>query len=521
MGVPIQKLDQKHSEYSLYCDAWSQFEVLSAQGVRLEMAAQNFLIKRPKELFDVYAERIRRFTAQPILANALGWYQSALFRRNPTIEIKGGDDWYENEFLKNSDRIGTTYVDAYREAFKYLFLYQKAYILTDLPHPEVEPESYADQKAMGLEPYIVTYSPRAVINWSNDNAGNLEWIVIRTEQEISEFLQAPTVETLWYYFDRQNYSIYRSRQRPTNSSSSSPVIYDATGRPAGEDAEADLIAEGQHALAKQNRVPVRRLQVSEEMWLANRAYLLLKAHINQDNALDWALFNNNLAMPVIYSDKQQRSTTFSEVALLQLGEKDRMEWLESTGRSFEISASRLDSLREEAYRSMYLQAQGKSSSATASAQSGYSKEMDMMPSNEALNYFGDIIRAGMQVVGQDVSAARGQDGVEWDVFGFVFETKPITQSIAVAQELDTLGIFQASPTLERETMKMVAHDFLEDRNETIKKQVDSEIDQMKTSQQKMQEMNAVQQQQDQAFQTSFQRLTSKSAVNAEQASLAS
>ena len=62
----------------------------------------------------------------------------------------------------------------------------------------------------------------------------------------------------------------------------------------------------------------------------------------------------------------------------------------------------------------------------------------------------------------------------------MFETKPITQSIAVAQELDTLGIFQASPTLEKETMKMVAHDFLEDRNEKIKKQVDSEIDQMKT-----------------------------------------
>jgi hypothetical protein len=42
--------------------------------------------------------------------------------------------------------------------------------------------------------------------------------------------------------------------------------------------------------------------VKDEYWIANRVYLQLCDHLNQDNSLGWALFMANLAMPAIFSN---------------------------------------------------------------------------------------------------------------------------------------------------------------------------------------------------------------------------
>ncbi len=520
MGVPVSKLNRVHPDHAVCSDAWSDIEILNAGGVRLKAAAQQFLIKRPKELFDVYSERIKRITQDNILGTVLGWYSSALFKRNPQIEIKGGDPWYEDEFLLNADRAGTAFVDVFRDVFKYLFLFQSAYVLADLPLPETAPASRAEEEALGLtKPYLVCYPPSDAINWANDERGNLKWIVFRTIVETGDFLEAPEIVTRWYYFDRQAYRIYESVASKEEAASAASVgIFSPSGiRIDSDSKEAELIAEGQHALAPQNKVPVIRVRVPEELWFANRIYLQLIDHINQDNSLGWALFNSNMAMPVIFSDTDPKNLTLAETAWLLLPEKARFEWTEPEGKSFVHSEKRLESQREEIFRNVHLQAQGRSSAATPAAQSGYSKELDMMPSNDVLNRFGDHLRAAMQQTGQMVSAMR-KDNAKWDVFGFKFETKPVTQSVAVAQEMQDLGMFDASPTLEKEALKAVATDFLEDRNDDIKKKIMDEIDAAPTAA----ERNAAQvKAQQQAFEQSFNRIDTRSEVQGEQGSLAS
>ena len=520
MGVPITKLNREHPDYILFKEAWSDFDILNAGGARLKQAAQQFLVKRPKELFDVYSERIRRVTYQNIIGTALGWYASALFKRNPQIQIKPADKWYEDTFLLNCDRHRTTFVDAFRDVFRSIFLYRTAYILCDLPHPEIQPQTRADEKELGLDdPYLVTYSPRDIINWANDEYGNLKWIVIKIQSESGDFLGNYEILTRWYYFDRTSFQIYEEKRARQEAGTNNLILYDPAGKEVTQEdtREADLIAEGDHALASENRVPVVRAEVPEEMWMANRVYLQLLDHFNQDNSYAWALFNSNLAMPVIYSDRELKSITVSEVAFLQLGEKDRFEWTEPNGHSFEFSEKRLQALREEVYRSLWLQAQGRSSAATPSAQSGYSKELDMTPSNDVLNRFGDVIRAAMQQTGENISIMHGQKATSWDVYGFKFETKPVTESVAVAQEMSDLGVFAASPTLEREAMKSVANDFLEDRNDEIKNTVENEIDTSPTSV----ERDAIQQQQQQqAFAKSFNRIQTRGEVQDEGSALA-
>ena len=517
MGVPVKKLNQQHPTYSLYTDVWERIELLNAGGVRIALGADRFLMKRPKEMFDVYQERIRRFRYQNILGTSLGWYTAQLFRQNPHIDInpEGTDKWYSDIFLEDCDRARNGFVDKFREIFGYLVLYGAAYILTDKPRASMPVESRADEKQLGLDdPYLVTYSPRQVINWGDDENGNLDWIVIKCEQSVTGFLKPIEKVTRWYYFDRQVFRVYEAK---TPAQEEAPSVIGPAFASMEDTVEAELIDEGPHVLAKYGINPVNRIAVTENQWLASRVYLLLLDHINQHNAYSWALFMSNLAMPVIFSDKEVKNLLISETAFLQLGETDKLEWLEPKGNSFEQSAKYLQSLREEIYRSMYLQAQGRNSSASASSQSGYSKEMDMMPANDALNGYGDVMRRGMQDVGNNVAKAKGDAGVAFDVSGFKFETQPLTQAIGEAEEMADLGIFSASATLEKTMLKTVALQALEDRNDDLKQKVMDEIDAAPTSAER--DAAAAQAQQD-AFAKSFNKLQTRGEVQGEQGALA-
>jgi hypothetical protein len=518
--VPIEKLNRKHPVYGLYQDAWTDFDLLNAGGVRLKNQAQRFLVKRPKELFDVYQERIKRFTYQHIMGQIVGWYIGALWRRNPSIDItEGADPWYSDAFLPNCDRASRQYNDFFKLVFRNLVLYKYCFVLVDRPHADQPPEDRAQEQEMGLDqPYLVPYEPRDVINWQADAFGILKWVVIRTETEETPFLGDSRSIVRWYYFDRTDYQVYEYVQK--DASATAVSLYDSSGNKLDlASSFANLIDQGKHALAKVNRVPMRLIEVDDEYWLANRVYLQLLDHVNQDNSLGWALFMANLAMPAIFSDGELGPQTMSESAFLKFGEKDRFEWTEPAGHSFDASSKRLDRLREEIYRTAYLQAQGRSSSASASGASGYSKELDMMPANDALNAYGDILIPAMQAVFSDVVSARGDDEtkLKMDVSGFHFETKPATESVSEYQEFLAAGVFEASETLERVMLQRIAADAVEDQNEDTKQTIKDEIDKAPMSAEREQ---MEQQQQVQQFQQTFAKLSDRAMAKGEGAAIA-
>jgi hypothetical protein len=488
------------------------FDLLAAGGARLKAAVTRFLAKRPKELPDVYAERCKRLTYQNILGQALGWYEAALFRRNPEIVLPDGvDDWY-NDFLENCDAGGTTFVDTFRSVFANLMLYRSSWILTDLPHAEVEPLTLADEQAAGLDkPYLVNYAPRDVINWATDSAGNLKWAVIRTGTLEGDFLETPRLVVRWYYFDRENYSIYEYRTPEANDNVVS-ALFGPDNRPIGDMREATQIAGPKpHALAKAGRVPMRRIQVRDNLWLANRLYLLLLEHMDLKNTSSWQMFLTNLPWLVIKGASDIDNVTRSEVGFLSLPDKDcDAFYLQPEHNTFGEASKALDALREEAYRTVYMQAQGRSASATASANSGYSKEMDMMPANDVLNAFGDCIRAGMQLTLGDVAAARGEMDLEFDVRGFTFETKPATETIALNEEFQALGI--PSKTAEKEMDKRTIRDVFEDSNEDLLDTMCKEVDAAPT---RLEFAQKEQEAQLQSFKQDLQAATAKKRVASE------
>lgn len=515
--MPVAKLDRKHPDWLAYSDTWAKLSVLHEGGALLKQSADQFLVKRPKEPSDVYMERKRRFTYQNVLGNAVGWYIAKMFQKNPQIDAKIEDDFYD-KFLLNCDLGGTTFIDFFRNQFQHHMLYGKSYILIDKPRATEKPATRADEKDMGLDRvYLCAYSPLQVINWSTDKYGNLNWIVIKitTHEQEAWDGQVSQVNT-WYIFDKQNFYEYRVVGDLREEAEGTYKIYTPEGKVLGEEnVQAELVPGGfgLHALATQNRVPVRCISVPENLWLANRAYLHLIDHLNSENTLMWALFLSNLAMMCIIGEPDLKQLVLSETAWLHLTDpKAHVEWLEPKGQSYEISAKRLEQLRQEVYRDFYLQALATPSSASADGASGFSKEMNMAPANDVLNGQGDILRAGMQLVLQDVQEAHGDDKTDPDIQGFRFETKPLITEIASVQAMVDLGLLDKSATLEVEADKRVALSFLDDANDDTKNKVIKEIEDAPT---RAEVKDQAQQDQAKMFEQQFQRATAKGVLQAE------
>ena len=469
--LPITALDDQHSEYKLHSHTWKDIGLLYRGGGELKRQCALFLQRRIAEPQEVFQERCRRFDYQDIMGTGLGWYQSAMFSDTPEIAQRdaGGNvsDSVKDEFfadlLTDCDNAGTPFVDFSRKVFLTSVLYKSAFVLVDLPgsdapSPAAIFASRADQRKAGaLDAYFVLYEPSQVINWEADRFGNLEWCVIADSREERAIGKTPKVIDVWYYFDRQQFAVYEAERLTDNSKADT----------------ARLVDSGPHSMSALNRVPVRRIAIPDALWLANRVYLNVVAHLNLQNAFEWGLLM--ACLPVLYiKGEYTESPKVSETAWIHLPDKDSaIGYVEPGGAAYKTTSEQIAALREEIYRQMYLQSQGRSTKATASAQSGYSKEMDMAPAQDVLAAFGDILRAAMVNLLDDIAEVRG-DTISFDVRGFDFDRNGDVDEIETAALLSDLSI--PSDTLQKEMFKRVARKYLQDAPPTLVALVEQEID---------------------------------------------
>jgi len=467
---PVNLLDLKHPEYEARFETWLDLSLLYEGGAALKARCERLLKKRPREDEEVYAARMDRSTYQNILGTGLGWYGAALFETMPEIFFNGksGSEAY-TKFLQDCDGIGTTYVDFFKRVFQVMLTYGAGWVLTDLQaldSGEAPPASLEEERQRGLlDPHLACYSPLNIINWQTDEMGKLKWAVVKTEVQQQEFLEKAEIVTTFYYYDRENFRVYEDRRSPEEQTR---IATDDSGR------MAKLIRQGRHALAHVNRLPLRRVTLSEGLWLANRAYLLLVDHFNQDNTLAWMLFMSNLAMPVVIGDIDPSGMTYSEIGFLHFPSGTLYQWSEPEGKSLVHSAKRVESLREECFRSMNLQAQGRSMRATPAMQSGRSKILEMAPAKQILSGMGDDVRGHMQDVLTDVRDARHEPDVEPDVRGLTFQEDMSTEEVFAVSSFLKLRI--PSRLLEKSVMKKVAKAWLIDANRDELVKVYEEID---------------------------------------------
>lgn len=524
--VPVATINQSNALHQLYGQLWRDIDVLHQGSRVLQLQADRFLLKRPKEPNDIYIERVKGFTYHNLMDLGVGYYRAKLFEDDPEIDIKQSGKalvapaettdtkdpevivdpadavwhFYVEQFLVDCDGGRTSYVEFFKLVMASLLLYQRAYILMDLPAGTQNAATAADQN---IRPLLKLYGPQQVINYEVDDRGNLNWILIRVESQDHSFLKRARKIVRWHYFDRTEFFTYEWRE--------------GDKRPEGVNSDvAKLVGFGNHSMADYKddetgnvtgRVPVHVIEVTSDFWIANRVFLPMIDHLNVDNSYSFALKQGNLAMPVITSDSEFQPT-LAECGFIMLPQGATFAWAEPSGTSYQRSQERIDSLREEIFRLMHLQAQGKSSTAVASAQSGYSKEQDMAPAHDILESMGDLIRTNMQIVLYLVAAIRQETTLDFDVRGFEFEEREVLPEIEAVAALQAVQV--RSETFAREVEKSLVRSFGRDWNPELVKTIEAEIDAAPSNEElQQQELQQDQKMLTRGMQTAAERLVTK------------
>jgi hypothetical protein len=453
-------IDREHPEYAAKKAMYKKYRDLYAGGEQIRENAFEYLIRRHKEPNDIYAERLSRVFYENYIGSIIDWYAATLMRREAALLFDGSDEaakGFYNLFAEDCDLKGTSIAEFFRQRIVQTLVQGQSYVVVDFPRSPVSVSNRAEEDAAGRSrAYLVDYSAEELINWSYDDRGGLEWVVIRTsslrKSKVTESEWAR--ETRWIYYDRHNYQVY---QQVKNK-------------------EILLVDEGAHGLASQNRVPVFPLRVTEGLWLMNKAALLQLEHFNKSNALSWALTMGLFASPVIYSDREWNQIV-GESYFIQLAPGDRFGWAEPEGKVYQIAADNLIQLKDEIYRVCYLITHAGGSSASSQHQSGASKQRDFSITQEVLRAYGDAVKETMKQVLRAIAAAR-QDNIAIDVSGLdEFDIADFSNELDDAGKLLNMGI--ESETLKKQVYKKLAFKFLSDVRQEIKTQIAREIDEQK------------------------------------------
>lgn len=454
------QIDQEHLDYKRQASMWRVYRDLYAGGHQFKLHAADYLLPRQKEPLDVYGERLQRVFYENYIGSIVDWYASTLFRREPSLSFEGGLDSGQS-FLgllsEDCDLKGTKLGSFFRRCLIEALVVGRSHILVDFPRAAKVPLNRAEEDSAGLSrAFLVRYEAEELINWSRDERGEYEWVVLRHKVQRQPKVDSPEVvnETYWYYFDRAEFKTYRR--------------VDGTGA-AGS---IHLVAHGPHALARQSRVPLFTLQLSDGLWLMNKAAQLQLEHFNKSNALGWAITMGLFAMPVIYSDREWNQIV-GESYFIQLGPNDKFGWTEPDGKVYQIAAANLQTLKEEIYRVCYLsQASGEMTG--GHAQSAVSKQIDFTITQEVLRAYGTAVKHSIGGILTAISDAR-QDGVQISVSGM--DEVDITDfGTELQQAANLLAIGITSPTLKRQVYQRLALKYLSDARQETKDQIAREIE---------------------------------------------
>jgi hypothetical protein len=452
-------IDREHPEYVIRKPMWRVYRDLYAGGEQIKANATEYLTRRQKEPGDVYAERLSRVFYENYVGSNIDWYAATLFRREPILSFSGDDEAGKEffcTFTEDCDLKQTSLSDFFRRQLVEALVSGSSYMLVDFPRVPQPAANRAEEDQLGASrAYLVDYRPEDLINWSYDEQGNFEWVVLRVSNlrqdsvNDSEWVK----ETRWLYYDKEDYRIYRWIDEGTG----------AKGKP-------ELVDTGRHGLAGLRRVPLFAMRVTEGLWLMNKAALLQLEHFNKSNALGWALTMGLFAMPVVYSEREWKQIV-GESYYIQLGPDDKFGWTEPEGKVYQIAVDNLNRLKDEIYRVCYLMPQAWDGTRL---QSGLSKQRDFTITQEVLRAYGDAAKDSMKRVLRAIAAAR-QDELTIDVSGLdEFDIGDFTSELDDAQRLLGLGV--GSPTLRKEILKKLAYKYLCDVRQELKDQIAAEIE---------------------------------------------
>lgn len=432
--------ERRHPSYD--AKRWKICRALYAGGRELLGDAEvmkEIFPKHAAELDEVYKERKERAYFLPYPGEIIDAIVASLAAtpitmsaepKLPTLEEKFYSEFAENVAKEGGQR--QTLNQLLRDQILVALQCRTAWTLVDLPKgapapaesTEAAPEAPAAEteypnlaeqiKAGQLRAYACPIAPENVCDWEEDDSGELEWVLIRAQEQKRTGLtdSRENITERWTYYDRQSWARY--------------VITYKVDAPPGSGAEVKLEDTGSHTFS--GRVPVLRLKLPPGLAAMQKIESIAIAHFNKRNALTWAELKSLFPVPVAYlgtgdpmnpiTENENRATQPHAVGYMRvLAEKDRLEYFGPDPAPFEFAGQDLNNLRDEMHRVLHHMALAVDNSGAALGRSADSKAIDQAVAAVVLGALGGYVRDHALEIYRMVVLGRGDEEKTWTAHG--------------------------------------------------------------------------------------------------------
>lgn len=453
--LPLETLESKNAEYEQMLPALTEIDLLVSGGYKLKNAIKHFLVQRPGEEVEIYETRLKKFTYLNILSTNINEQVSKLANAPMTVDGLDTNPKFWSAFREDTDLSGRSEKNLISLLFRELLKFKKIYVHVDKPKSEVAPINKLQEEALGLRPYIVTYSPLQVINWS-ESKGKLNWLKIRQiSEDNSNPIAAPRKVCTWTIIDSEYIVKYSAVVELDGKGNITKVNSEVINN---ETAISLLSPPIQHGFGT---VPVFKIELPDQLWVADQAASKALEHLRTDCAkydlLTLAYFQRTFKrIQTPDSDLEQTFTNDEPLptGLAHVIEVEKFEWSEPHGYMIEHMANSLAAI-ENQVRDLVASG-GVSSSNAALSQSGISKQMDFVKQEAMLKSHGEIIIDFYQDLLQLVAKAAGIDGSKISVTGLnSFENDTLDSVLMKLDYVSKLNLQSLKSNLPPSALKVI------------------------------------------------------------------
>jgi hypothetical protein len=439
--LPLKVLEMQHPSYAAIAPTLGKIDDLSTGGHQLEAKKAAYLRPRPGEEPDLYRLRLDKFTYSNILGQAIAQQASKLSGGDLSISgIEKYQDFW-SWFREHTNQRGRSEKDLIGDSFRTALKFKSCYWHIEKPYSEFAPQTRQQEEMLGMKPYVCAYTPLEATNWEESDDG-LIWLKVRQlKTKPSPFGKALTQAT-WTFITDTYTAKYQAFVK-LNAKGAIAEILNPQGESidSGEDANVFLFRLITHGVG---RLPVLKLEVPDDLWVTNQAYLKAMEYLRLENSrsdtAEMVGYVQRTYKPFQRPDTDLDHTFVDAPDDLKTGNqyviRGDFAFNEATGASLTSVGSVLQEIRDAISDMVGM---GRASATKGAVeQSGISKKMDYVTQELVLKAYGAIVCDRYQDLLQMVGRVAGFPPAEVEAISVTglnsFDVDSLETLLAIAIE---------------------------------------------------------------------------------------
>jgi hypothetical protein len=461
----LEALKRRHPEHQRYCEYWELLTAVVEGGDSMTDDMKRKLLPNPDGRPEaVMKERVRLATYCSKITPILSRFNSELFK-NPATPTGSNDPFWSEQFftggaLLDGDDDGRASFNSFlMQAMMTALTTGKAIAQIDTKRANGAVSKAQQREAGELNPYVILHPRSALWDWDSGRDG-FNFVKLHQFRLVRSRWDSPPIpEHVFTIFYRENGAILTSKyvvrkiERDSKPLLPEPFISHCAER----DISIEAIMENAPIFNVGGRFefPVVTLTLPKALWMAAQLFDCQKSYFNQTAALEYALYSNNFAMPVITGvdddEDPLQGRLMGDGYYLTLKSGQGITTFERSGASIQTAIGYRAEVKRDIYDVLQQIAMSAADGASIIARSGASKAEDRRPEEILLERYGQVVKEFIVQVLKPAAIARGEI-VDWQVTGYdEFLGFSITDLLTDMQGIAAVNI--PSPTFKKEIQK--------------------------------------------------------------------